>query len=47
MAVTAIEVIDSAVKIGLGGLISVVGKVAIAKLNHKHDFNKDRARLHF
>lgn len=47
MTITTIEVIDTAVKIGLGGLITIIGTIAIAKLNHKHDFNKERARRHF
>ncbi|WP_201288124.1 hypothetical protein [Psychromonas sp. L1A2] len=44
MATTLIEVADTAVKIGLGGLITLVGTFFIAKLNHKHEYKKDRQK---
>lgn len=47
MPTTAIEVIDTAVKIGLGGAITVVGTLVITKLNHKHDHSKERAKRYF
>ena len=41
MVTTVIEVLDTAVKIGLGGLITLVGTYAVAKLNHKHEHSKE------
>ncbi|GAB3536204.1 hypothetical protein [Photobacterium alginatilyticum] len=41
MATTAIEVIDTAVKIGLGGLITLLGTIAVTKLNHGHENKKE------
>lgn len=47
MPVTALEVIDTAVKIGLGGVITVAGTLVITKMNHKHDNGKERAKRYF
>ncbi|MFM4819589.1 hypothetical protein ACEUDB_02820 [Aeromonas hydrophila] len=47
MQVTALEVIDTAVKIGLGGVITVAGTLVITKLNHKHGNGKERAKRYF
>lgn len=47
MPTTVIEVVDSAIKIGLGGLIGFIGTYAVTKLNHNHDSNKERSKRHF
>ncbi|MFT4776030.1 MAG: hypothetical protein ACI9B7_000400 [Oleispira sp.] len=47
MPTTAIEVIDTAIKIGLGGLIGFIGTYTVTKLNHNHDSNKDKSKRHF
>jgi len=44
---TTIEVIDTAVKIGLGGLITIVGTYVVTKLNHKHEYSKERSKRHY
>lgn len=41
MATTIVEVIDTAVKIGLGALITLVGTYAVTKMNHRHDHTKE------
>lgn len=47
MPTTAIEVVDTAIKIGLGGLIGFIGTYTVTKLNHSHDSNKERSKRHF
>lgn len=47
MAVTTIEVIDTAVKIGLGGVITIVGTFLVTRLSHKHEYKKERNRRFF
>jgi len=47
MVTTTIEVIDTAVKIGLGGLITIVGTFVVAKLNHSHENSKERSKRYF
>jgi hypothetical protein len=44
---TTIEVIDTAVKIGLGGLITLVGTLVATKLNHSHERAKERNKRRF
>ncbi|MCT4500607.1 hypothetical protein N0U25_22680 [Pseudomonas sivasensis] len=41
MPTTVIEVIDTSIKIGLGGLIGFAGTYVVTKLNHGHDAKKD------
>ncbi len=38
---TVIEVIDTSIKIGLGGLIGFASTYVVTKLNHGHDAKKD------
>ena len=40
MATEWIDIIDTAVKIGLGALISGIATYSVANLNHKKDLNK-------
>lgn len=47
MPTTTIEVIDTAVKIGLGGAITLAGTLLIAKLNHGHENAKEKAKRHY
>ncbi|WP_027710494.1 hypothetical protein [Zooshikella ganghwensis] len=47
MATTVIEVVDTAVKIGLGGLITLLGTILVTKLNHGHENSKDVRKRHF
>ena len=47
MPTTVIEVADTAIKIGLGGIIGFVSTYAVTKLNHSHDSNKDKSKRHF
>ena len=47
MALTTIEVIDTAVKIGLGGLITIVGTFIVTRLNHDHEHKKERSKRFF
>lgn len=44
---TVIEVVDTTIKIGLGGIIGFVSTYAVTKLNHSHDLNKDKAKRRF
>ncbi|MDP2537270.1 hypothetical protein [Alteromonas stellipolaris] len=39
---TKLEVIDSAIKIGLGSLITLIGTFLVAWLNHRNDHKKER-----
>ena len=41
MTPEALEIVDTAVKIGLGALISGVATFSITTLNHRNDINKD------
>jgi hypothetical protein len=41
---TPIEVVDSAVKIGLGALLSGVGAFTVARMNHSREIEKERLR---
>ncbi|RIZ55148.1 hypothetical protein [Vibrio sp. PID23_8] len=47
MTTTFIEVVDTAVKIGLGGLITLLGTLAVTKLNHSHDNSKETRKRFF
>ncbi len=47
MATTTIEVVDTAVKIGLGGLITLIGTLVVTKLNHNHERAKERNKRYF
>lgn len=47
MPTTAIEVIDTAIKIGLGGIIGFVSTYVVTKLNHGHDARKDITKRHY
>ncbi|MDN2658635.1 hypothetical protein OW491_02325 [Neptunomonas sp. CHC150] len=47
MPTTTIEVIDTAVKIGLGGSITLIGTLLVTKLNHKHDHSKEKGKRHY
>lgn len=42
-----LEIIDTSVKIGLGGVITLAGTFIISKMNHKHEINKDKARRYY
>ncbi len=44
---TAIEVIDTAVKIGLGGAITLIGTLLVTRLNHNHDHLKEKSKRHY
>jgi hypothetical protein len=44
---TYLEVIDSAIKIGLGGLITLIGTIFVTKTNHKHDNDKENAKRYY
>lgn len=44
---TTIEVIDTAVKIGLGGLLTIIGTFFVTRLNHKHEYKKEKAKRYF
>ncbi|EAA6274353.1 hypothetical protein DU195_17660 [Salmonella enterica subsp. enterica serovar Telhashomer] len=44
---TWVEVVDTAVKIGLGGIITLTGTFIISRMNHKHEFNKDKNRRYY
>ena len=46
-ATTTIEVIDTAVKIGLGGAITLLGTLLVTKLNHSHDHSKEKGKRHY
>ena len=41
MATTELEVIDTAIKIGLGSLITLTGTILVTWLNHRNERNKD------
>src|ERR1035437_8782546 len=43
-SMTWIEVTDTAVKIGLSGIIVAISGYALAKKNHKHEFDKEYFR---
>lgn len=43
-ALTWIDVVDTAVKIGLSGVIAAAGGYMLAKRNQKHEFNKEYFR---
>ena len=42
-----LEIIDTSVKIGLGGVITLAGTFIISKMNHKHEINKDKSRRYY
>lgn len=44
---TALEILDTAVKIGLGSLITLIGSVAVTRLNHSHDSQKETDKRYF
>lgn len=44
---TWVEVVDTAVKIGFGGIITLSGTFIISKMNHKHEFDKDKSRRYY
>ncbi|BFO30623.1 MULTISPECIES: hypothetical protein [Klebsiella] len=44
---TWVEVVDTAVKIGFGGIITLAGTFIISKMNHKHEFDKDKSRRYY
>ncbi|HCL7330964.1 TPA: hypothetical protein N2X32_004052, partial [Escherichia coli] len=44
---TWVEVVDTAVKIGFGGIITLTGTFIISKMNHKHEFDKDKSRRYY
>lgn len=44
---TALEVIDTAIKIGLGGIITITGTIFMTRLNHKHEFKKEKTKRFF
>ncbi|TMO77189.1 hypothetical protein CWC16_17310 [Pseudoalteromonas sp. S3776] len=41
MATTELEVIDTAIKIGLGSLITLAGTFLVTWLNHRNDRKKE------
>lgn len=47
MATTTIEVIDTAVKIGLGSIITLLGTLVVTKLNHSHESARERSKRHY
>ncbi|EKF5524484.1 hypothetical protein OZQ58_004136, partial [Escherichia coli] len=47
MATTLLEVIDTAVKIGLGSLITLAGTIVVTKLNHTHDNSKENRKRYY
>ena len=47
MPTTSIEVIDTAVKIGLGSLITLVGTIVVAKLNHGNEKNREDRKRYY
>jgi len=44
---TSIEVIDTAVKIGLGSLITLAGTYVITRLNHDHENSREKRKRYF
>jgi len=44
---SVIEVMDTAVKIGLGGVITLLGTYAVTKLNHNHEHSKEIKKRHY
>jgi len=44
---TTLEIIDTAVKIGLGAAITGLGTYLVTRLNHKHDRIKERSKRYF
>ena len=38
---------DTAVKIGLGSLLTLIGTLVVTKLNHNHDHAKERSKRYF
>jgi len=44
---TAIEVIDTAIKISFGGIIGFASTYIVAKLNNDHEKSKEAAKRHF
>jgi len=47
VSVTPIEVLDTATKIGLGGIITLVGSIVVVRLNHNNEEKKERSRRFF
>ena len=47
MPLTTIDVIDTAVKIGLGGLITGIATYYISRLNHNHEYKKEKDKRYF
>ncbi len=41
---TVLQVVDNAIKIGLGGIVAVWGTVSVAKLKHKHDAKSEQVK---
>jgi hypothetical protein len=44
---TSIEVVDTAVKIGLGSLITLAGTYVITRLNHEHENSQEKRKRYF
>jgi hypothetical protein len=44
---TTIEVIDTAIKIGLGGLLTIAGTFFVTRLNHNHEYKKEKTKRFF
>ena len=47
MPTTTIEIVDTAVKIGLGSLITLVGTIAVAKLNHGNEKSREERKRYY
>ncbi len=44
MEKSVVEIIDTTIKIGLGSFIGLLGTYLMAKLNHTHEYKKDKSK---
>ena len=44
---TKLEIVDSAIKIGLGSLITLVGTFLVTWLNHRNDHKKEKNKRYY
>lgn len=47
MALTSLEVLDTAIKIGFGSIITLLGTYIVTKINHNHEYKKDKNNRFF
>lgn len=47
MELSSLQILDTAVKIGLGSIITLFGTYLVTKINHNHEYRKDKNNRFF